>query len=251
MKTLIKVLVLVLCTQFSFGQNNERISLHGQVVNDSIKLESGYVVNITAETRSLIKANGLFDILAKPNDVLLFSSMTFQPKKIVLSEKNLQERLFLVKIEAINNELKEVVVSNRMKVKSINANSQGYVDTKFFDDAQSSPKNQVMTRDGAITDGVDFVRIFKEVKKVFNKKTGTKSDVIDDVAFSRYVKGNFDPIFFERELKLKKDEVDLFLMFASDDAESKSYLRPEDKFLLMDFLISKNTEFKRISTFEE
>lgn len=81
------------------------------------------------------------------------------------------------------------------------------------------------------------------------KQSNVDDKVMNDVAFSAYVKANFDPIFFERDLDLKEDEIDLFLLFVSNDTTSREYLKREDKFLLLDFLVSKNSEFKRITTF--
>jgi hypothetical protein len=249
MKALIKIMVLVFSCQMGLAQVSGRIALHGQVKNDIVNIDGGYVINVTAATRSLIDTKGFFDIMAQPNDVLIVSSMSFQPKKVALTNANLQERLFEIKLEVFNNELSEVVISNGMKVQSIKSNTQGYVDKKYFDDAQSAPKNQVMTRDGRITDGFDFVRVFKEVKKILKKQSNVDDKVMNDVAFSAYVKANFDPIFFERDLDLKEDEIDLFLLFVSNDTTSREYLKPDDKFLLLDFLVSKNAEFKRITTF--
>ena len=249
MKTKIGLIILVLFFQVCFAQNESRKPLHGQVVNDSLTLESGYVVNINSQTRTFISANGLFDIMAKPKDTLLFSSLAFQSKKIVLTEKNCQERLFLVQMDLVNNELKEVVVSNGLKVNSLGGGSQRFVDKKFFDDEKSSPKNRLMPADGTIDNGMDFVRIFKDLKKILRKNEDVKEDFVSDVAFSEYVKVNFSPTFFSKDLSLKEDEVELFLLYCSNDLDSKKYLKPEERFMLMDFLITKNKEFKRIATF--
>jgi hypothetical protein len=35
-------------------------------------------------------------------------------------------------------------------------------------------------------------------------------------------------------------------MYCSNDAASKKYLQPEEKFELMDFMINKNKEFKKV-----
>lgn len=251
MKTNILIVVLVLFFQVCLAQNENRKPLHGQVVNDSLSLESGYVLNVNSQTRTFINSNGLFDILAKPKDTLLFSSLAFQSKKIILTEKNCQEHLFLVQMDVVNNELKEVLVSNGLKVNSLGGGSQRMVDRKFFDDEKSSPKNRTMASDGTIENGMDFVRIFKDLKKVLRKKEEVKEDFISDVAFSEYVKVNFSPSFFAKDLSINQDEVELFLLYCSNDLNSKKYLKPEERFMLMDFLITKNKEFKRITTFEK
>lgn len=251
MKTKLSIIILGLFFQISFSQNEIRKPLHGQVISDSLSLESGYVLNVSSQTRTFISANGLFDILAKPKDTLLFSSLAFLSKKIVLTEKNCQERLFIVQMDVVNNELKEVLVSNGIKINALAGGSQKMVDRKFFDDQKSSPKNRLMPADGTIENGMDFVRIFKELKKILRKKEEVKEEFITDVAFSQYVKMNFSPSFFSKDLKINDDEVELFLLYCSNDLDSKKYLKPEDQFLLMDFLITKNKEFKRITTFEK
>ena len=251
MKTKLSIIILGLFFQISFSQNEIRKPLHGQVISDSLSLESGYVLNVSSQTRTFISANGLFDILAKPKDTLLFSSLAFLSKKIVLIEKNCQERLFIVQMDVVNNELKEVLVSNGIKINALAGGSQKMVDRKFFDDQKSSPKNRLMPADGTIENGMDFVRIFKELKKILRKKEEVKEEFITDVAFSQYVKMNFSPSFFSQDLKINDDEVELFLLYCSNDLDSKKYLKPEDQFLLMDFLITKNKEFKRITTFEK
>ena len=102
MKTKLSIIILGLFFQISFSQNEIRKPLHGQVISDSLSLESGYVLNVSSQTRTFISANGLFDILAKPKDTLLFSSLAFLSKKIVLTEKNCQERLFIVQMDVVN-----------------------------------------------------------------------------------------------------------------------------------------------------
>jgi hypothetical protein len=55
--------------------------------------------------------------------------------------------------------------------------------------------------------------------------------------------------FFTNTLKLNDDEIRLFLVFCENDSKAKTLLKPESEFELMDFLITKNKEFKRITTF--
>ncbi|MFH7000250.1 hypothetical protein ACHRVZ_20205 [Flavobacterium sp. FlaQc-57] len=247
MKNKLGILVACLICQVVLGQNYSRKPLHGQVVNDSITLESGYVMNLNANIRTFISPSGLFDIMAKPKDTLLITSAAFQSKKIVLTEKNCADRLFLVQMDLVNNQLKEVVVQKDLKVKAFNKNSQTIVDTQYFDDEKSSPKNRFVYN-GTIENGVDFVRIFKDAKKALKKKKGedvVPEQEISDVAFTIYAKANFTPDFYTDTLKLKADEVDMFLLYCSVDPESKRHVKQEEKFELMDFLITKGQEFKK------
>lgn len=242
---------MCLFCQFVIGQTNSRKSLHGQAVNTSLAIESGYVMNINANTRTFIGPNGLFDIMARPKDTLLFTGLVFQSKKIVLTEKDCAEVLFSVPLDLVNIELKEVLVHKELKVKSLQGGSQGIVDTQFEDDKQSTAKNTAMYSDQTIKYGMDFVRIFKDVKKLFRKDEEVKDEVISDIAFVEYSKDNFTADFFTKTLGLKTDEIDLFLMYCSNDPESKRYLEPEEKFQLMDFMINKNKEFKKATVIQK
>lgn len=251
MKNKLGILIACLFCQIVLGQSNSRKPLHGQVTNDFLAIESGYVMNINANVRTFIGAGGLFDIMAKPKDTLLFSGLAFQSKKIVLTEKDCSQILFLAKLDLVNNQLKEVVVHKDLKVKSLDGGSQKFVDMQFEDDRQSTAKNTVMYSDQTIKYGTDFVRIFKDVKKLLRKKEDVEEDVISDIAFAEYAKDNFTPDFFSKTLDLKPDEIELFLMYCSNDAESKKYLKPDDKFQLMDFMVNKNKEFKKATIIQK
>ncbi|MEZ0128712.1 hypothetical protein AB9T88_02510 [Flavobacterium sp. LBUM151] len=176
----------------------------------------------------------------------MFTGIAFQSKKVVLTEKDCAETLFAVPLDLINIELKEVLVHKELKVKSLQGGSQGIVDMQFEDDKLSSPENKVMYSDQTIKYGTDFVRIFKDVKKLFRKDEQVQEETISDIAFVEYAKDNFTPDFYTKTLGLKQDEIDLFLMYCSNDAASKKYLKPEEKFELMDFMINKNKEFKKV-----
>jgi len=245
MKNSLRVLVLCLFCQISFGQNSTRKSLHGQVTNKSLAIESGYVMNINANVRTFIGSGGLFDIMAKPKDTLLFTGMAFQSKKIVLTEKDCAQVLFIVPLDLVNNQLKEVLVHKELK--PYEGGSQAIVDMQFEDDKLSTAKNNVMYSDQTIKYGTDFVRIFKDVKKLLRKNDEVQEEVISDIAFTAYARDNFTPDFFHKTLNLKDDEIELFLMYCSNDPESKRYLKPDDKFQLIDFMINKNKDFKNIT----
>lgn len=246
MKNKLGIFVVCLFCQFIMGQTNSRKSLHGQVVNSSLPIETGNVLNINANIRTFIGPNRLFDIMARPKDTLLFTGLAFQSKKVVLTEKDCAEVLFTVRLDLVNIELKEVLVHKELKVKSLQGGSQGIVDMQFEDDKLSSPTNTAMYSDQTIKYGTDFVRIFKDVKKLFRKDETVEEEVISDIAFVEYSKDNFTADFFTKTLGLKDDEIDLFLMYCSNDAESKKHLKPEEKFELMDFMINKNKEFKKV-----
>lgn len=81
MKTKIIILALCLFCQFCLGQILTGKPLHGMVVNDSVNVESGYVLNVNSNTITLVNSQGFFDIMAKTKDTLLISSLGLKSQK--------------------------------------------------------------------------------------------------------------------------------------------------------------------------
>lgn len=234
--------------QFCFGQTLSRKPLHGMVVNDSVNVEGGYVLNVNSNSRTFIKSKGFFDIIAKTNDTLLFSSLGLKSKKVVLAEKDFAVSVLVVKMNTLISPLKEVVVT-RTVIKPNLGNIQNIIDSEYFDDKQSSPDNPLMPT--KIKYGMDIDRIGKMIWKSFFKEDYGKEKEVDYGDFTEIVPKRIHPFFFTNTLKLKEDEIGLFLIYCENDSKSKALLKPEFEFQLIEFLIIKNEEFKRFTTFEK
>ena len=248
MKTKAVILVMFLFCQFCLGQTLIRKPLRGRVVNDSVKVESGSVFNINSKTRSFISSQGLFDIMAKTNDTLLFLSFGLKSKKIVLTDKDFAVLLLTVKLNTHITPLEEVVIKKTF-IKPNLGNIQRIIDTEYFEDKQSSLDNPLMP--SKIKYGMDIDRIGKMIWKSFFKENPNKGKEVDYGDFSDIVPKRIHSFFFTNTLKLKEDEIGLFLIYCENDPKSKALLKPESEFELIEFLINKNEEFKTFATFEK
>lgn len=237
------LVVLLLIFQFGYTQTNARIILHGQVVNDSVEVENVVVFNLNSKTGAVLKQNALFAIAAKANDTLVFSSLSFVTKKVVLTEEDFKNT-FIVKLKIFTTQLNDIVIS-RKKTSPVSSNSQKHVDGQYFDDAQSSPKNLAMQNEGLVN-GVNFVRLFNDVAKLIKKKNPKKANFYKDVDFTEFVLNKVQYAFFTNTLDLNEEEVRLFLVFCENDKEAKNVAKQKTSFQLIDFLINKNKEFIEI-----
>lgn len=242
------MLVFYLFCQICLGQTLTRKPLHGMVVNDSVNVQSGYVLNVNSNSRTFIKAQGYFDILAKTNDTLLFSSMGLKSKKVVLADKDFAVSVLRVKMNTLVNPLKEVVVT-KTTIKPNLGNIQNIIDREYFDDKQSSPDNPLMPTE--IKYGMDIDRIGRMIWKSFFKENANKDKEVYQGDFTEIVPKRMHQFFFTNTLKLKEDEIGLFLIYCENDPKSKALLKPEAEFELIEFLVVKNEEFKRFTTFEK
>ncbi len=248
MKAKTTMLVFYLFCQICLGQTLTRKPLHGMVVNDSVNVQSGYVLNVNSNSRTFIKAQGYFDILAKTNDTLLFSSMGLKSKKVVLADKDFAVSVLRVKMNTLVNPLKEVVVT-KTTIKPNLGNIQNIIDREYFDDKQSSPDNPLMPTE--IKYGMDIDRIGRMIWKSFFKENANKDKEVYQGDFTEIVPKRMHQFFFTNTLKLKEDEIGLFLIYCENDPKSKALLKPEAEFELIEFLVVKNEEFKRFTTFEK
>lgn len=246
MKAKTTMLVFYLFCQICLGQTLTRKPLHGMVVNDSVNVQSGYVLNVNSNSRTFIKAQGYFDILAKTNDTLLFSSMGLKSKKVVLADKDFAVSVLRVKMNTLVNPLKEVVVT-KTTIKPNLGNIQNIIDREYFDDKQSSPDNPLMPTE--IKYGMDIDRIGRMIWKSFFKENANKEKEVYQGDFTEIVPKRMHQFFFTNTLKLKEDEIGLFLIYCENDPKSKALLKPEAEFELIEFLVVKNEEFKRFTTF--
>lgn len=250
MKTNIAILVFLLASQLGFSQNPIRKMLRAQAVNDTVKVENVIVFNVNAKVGTVSKAQGYFNITARENDTLVFSSLSFRAKKIVLTKTDLEKDLLKITLQVYTNELSEVIIEKN-KIKNPTINSQSATDQKYFDDEKSSPKNTAMPNYNAIENGVDFVRMYKDVMKILRKKNPKKNDFTTNVNFTEFVMNRISYSFFTNSLKLRDDQIKLFLVFSENDPKSQSITKKSTDFEVMDFLVSKNNEFKKITALEK
>lgn len=249
MKTKVAILFFLVLSQLSFCQTGERKKLEGQVRNDLVPVENVIVFNVNSNLGTVVNQYGSFAIMAKVNDTLVFSSLAFKSRKIVLSEKDFIASKLIVKLDVFTNELAEVLIRAKKELSPIEGNTQKYVDLKFFDDEKSSPKNRTMPPDGTIENGMDFVRIYKDVLGVLRKKNPQKTDFYKETSFSEFALNKVNYSFFSNTLQLKDDQIKLFLIYCENDSKSRDLMQPSEEFKLMDFFITKNNEFKKITQY--
>lgn len=249
MKTKIKIFFFLLFCQCCFSQVDSRKTIKGQVRNDLIPVENVIVFNANSKVGVVVNQYGNFEISAQVKDTLVFSSLAFKSKKIILTETEFIVPLLIVNLEVFTNELAEVIVLSQKELNPVFGNTQAIVDRQYFDDEKSSPKNRTMLPDGTIENGIDFVRVYKDIIKALRKNNPGKTDFYEDTSFSELVVKRVNYSFFANTLKLDDNEIKLFLVFCENDPKSRTLMNPKDEFQLIDFLIAKNKEYKKITAF--
>lgn len=243
---LLTALFLIVC-QFSFSQTAK--TLKGSVSYDGFLLQDVDVINKTSEKVVKTNEKGEFLIDANANDSLLFYRKNFHLKRVKISslqlEKNNLNVLMLVKPE----ELEEVVVERveSMSLKGDKAYEQKKLDEYATEKFDNHEGHKAM-RDGTFVNGLNFVTIFKKISGLFAKEKEPTKESSPEIEFATVAKKTCDKEFFTQNLKLKPEEIDLFLQFCDADPKSKKLIENSNVLSMMDFLTVKNKEFKKLST---
>ena len=240
------IILLLFLFQIGRSQTDSRIILSGLVKCDSIKVDNVIIFNVNSRIGSIVKKDANFEINAKVRDTLVFSSLNFFTKKIVLEPENFQNSPFVVKLNLKITNLDEVKVSNNnAKYNPIQENTQNYADQQYSNDDKSHLVNKDVYV-GTTTNGIDFMRLAKDVFSIFKKKNPKQNDYFLNTSFTELVLKKVKFTYFTDTLKLKDDEIRLFLIFCENDADAKDLSRYKTTFELMDFLFNKNKEFTAI-----
>ena len=104
------------------AQENPRTLLKGKLSADFSTMEDVSIINKQTEKSSISDADGNFKIQATVRDTLLFSKAEFREMRVILTLKDFEQDILVVKMKPVINQLDEVVVQN-----GINAVSMGII----------------------------------------------------------------------------------------------------------------------------
>jgi len=124
MKKIILLCSIILTSISAIGQRLERVNLSGKLNAHSPALDGIFVLNISSKKETASKEGGYFTIPARVGDSIMFSSIQFKGKTVVLDQHDFDQDLFQIRLETMINELDEVMV---VKYKSLNAYDLGII----------------------------------------------------------------------------------------------------------------------------
>ena len=104
------VVLLFFATFCTWSQTSNEKILHGKIVADSASVAGIDVVNLGNEKVTVTNNKGEFSILAKVDDILVFSSMTLEMKRMLVDEDDLKSETITIYMTQKINELNEVIV---------------------------------------------------------------------------------------------------------------------------------------------
>lgn len=259
MKNSTLTIVLLFITQLFFAQQLPREILYGQIISDSISVEGITITNKTTNRYSVSDNEGNFSLYAREKDTLVFSSMNYSSKMVVLNSSDFKMKVLKIKLESHVMELDEVVIDpnsltgdldkdgKNIKVTQIDMkiNLKEALNQEFEADGQTSATNTAIRGPGHIETlyQPDLIKIVKMFGLFKGKKEDKKVAYTSTKIFPEAVQDKLPESFFLDTLKLKKDQIGLFLAYCENDPRAQGLLYANKEFELVDFLISKKPEY--------
>lgn len=246
MKVKLLLAIFFLAHQFSFSQTEKL--LEGVVSSDNFLLQNVDVINKSSQKSTKTNDKGEFLIAVTANDSLFFYSKDFILKRLKVSLKEIELNNLQVVMFKKAEELEEVIISKKqnLKLSKDKKYEQSKLDQYSTEKYDNREGFQAM-REGTFVNGLNFVTIAKKLLDLFSKEKVPEKEV-PEIEFAVLAKNTCDQKFYLETLKLKPDEVDLFLQFCDTDPKSKALSENHNILSMMDFLATKNTEFKNLTT---
>lgn len=236
-----KILLLFLFSiQCCLAQTEKNIT--GVVVANDVLIAGVDVINDRTRTSHTSDSAGQFSVEAQVGDTLIFHSTDFTAKKIRIKEADFSNPNFKVFLYKKIEELEEVIINNGVQPILNSKDIIGYRDYKNFKDGVKNPHMYT----AEIQYGPDLIKMVSLVAGLLKKPKEDAAPAKPIIGFKQFVDANYDKQYLKKTFKLEDDEIALFLEFCEADTKAYSVKESEDKLGLLEFLIRKNEEFKRL-----
>ena len=271
MKNNYNVWICFLFVQVGFGQHIERKVLKGRIVADSIEVENLTIFNITSNVGAVTNVDGKFSIKARATDTLFIQGLSYDSKKYILTDKDFWLEELEIRLQVRVTELNEVEITPytltgiiEEDIKRIQVYGDGFakIDAKkvmyYEDDVRlGTPVNTAMPSHFApngsnfnfLAIGAGLVSLFvkdrnpkKYSEQVFEER---RQRDIQSKSFSDHIFERFSHNFFVETLKIKHEDIPLFLQYAEMPAKDLSlFLKSEYELQLIQYLTDKAKAYK-------
>lgn len=274
MRNSILLFFILVITQIGFSQGIERKVLRGKIVADSIEVENLTVYNVTSNVGAITDVDGKFSINARATDTLFIQGLSYESKRYVLTDKDFWLPVLEIKLHVKITELNEIIITPytltgdlKEDTKRIQVYGEGFskIDMRikhYEDDVRmGTPINTAMPNQFAPT-GISFLPLINGLSSLLGVKGDPKKNServfeerrirdLQSKSFSEHMLERFSHNFFVETLKIKNEDIPMFMSFAELNVyELSPLLKAENELKLIEYLINKSAEFKLQKTKE-
>tara|TARA_B100000767_G_scaffold274614_1_gene308217 strand:+ start:170 stop:799 length:630 start_codon:yes stop_codon:yes gene_type:complete len=202
---------------------------------------SANVVNNTSQEATITNEDGEFEIKVKLNDRLIFSSVQYQIRSLVINKEILQKSRIVIDVNEKVRELDEVVVGPENTEKFLDLKEEEFKKIDYSFDKSTKIENQIL-KAGRFNNGLNFISLYKAIAKSNSKEVKPTSFSYKP---SNLIREVYDDNFFITNLGIPKENISEFLLFCDEKFPSKFLLKKSNEFQLIDFLVKQSDKFRK------
>jgi hypothetical protein len=111
--------IMFLFCQITFCQIADQKLIHGKIIVESGNVEGVTIINLVSKKNTTSDSNGDFYILAKADDLLVFSSVNLDYYRKIIEAEDLKLGVLIIKMTPKTTELKEVIVNKHPEINAV------------------------------------------------------------------------------------------------------------------------------------
>ncbi|MFI1771680.1 hypothetical protein [Thalassobellus citreus] len=253
-QTLLFLILIFSC----YSINGQSIEIQGRVKSDT-DVENVHVINKTAQVFTITSKDGDFDITAKLNDTLVFSSILYNPKEVVISKDIILNKAMLVLLDDKMNTLDEVLVGKVLTGNLLSdiKNVDGKRPINFYDVGIPGYTGRIKTQSerrlseagefkptmllGLLGGGLPLNPILNGISGR-TKMLKNRVEIEEKESLMQRIKGRLSKDFFASN-PLEEDSRLDFFYFCADDPNFIKYCKNQTDFKVLIFLRMKYRQY--------
>lgn len=216
-----------LAVQITFGQKAVSKEIFGQIFEQSTSVEGVNIINNNTQITTVSDVNGMFSIVVKAGDVLVFSSVNLEPLKRRITSDDLNSSSLVIKMTAKQIELKEVVVNENANITAENLGIIPHGQKKY-----TPAERKVYTATSTSVDKV--INAISGRTKMLKKEVKVEKKE----ALFRKLEYLFEEAYYTDRLKIPLEHIKGFQLYCVDNPEFAVSLDTKNKTMSM-FLITR------------
>lgn len=226
--------LFVFC-QVTFCQTNGEKLLHGKIVVDSGNVGGVTIINLVNEKSAISDGNGEFFILAKAEDLLVFSSVNLEYYRRIIEEEDLKTAVLTIKMTAKITELEEVIVNKHPEINavSLGISAKGI---KHYTPAE----RKLYTANSTPVDALLNLMSGRTAMLKKNLEVEKKERLL------AYIGALFDDEYYTGTLKIPANYIKGFQYYCIEKEEFAASVRSKNKTTIMLLIVSLAKTYNKI-----
>jgi hypothetical protein len=237
--------LLLLFFHLGFSQNEKL--LHGRIICDQNAVQGIEVLNLVSEKSTVSDSNGDFNILAKAEDILVFTSKNYEYKRKFLENEDIETNNLKIVLVKKPEELKEVVINQKLDALKLGILQKP---AKEYTPAERKLKTATSLDPtfsaGRLAGGAMSLDPFLNWLSGRTKKLKAELSVERKEMLLAKISDLYEEIYYVEKLKIPKDYIKAFQYYVIYDDKLISNLKSKNKTLIKFRMIELAVEFNNL-----